>query len=154
MIFLDTPGKRLSQSLLSVANVIMYNTHQEFIMDKALLVPAIYERVRIPQTVIDELARQIAEKFQPQRIILFGSYAWGNPSPESDVDLLVVMETPHREAEQALQIYQQLDYLFGLDLLVITPERLTERLNWGDSFLRDILKRGKVLYESSNPRMG
>ena len=131
----------------------MYNTHQEFIMDKALSVPTIYERVRIPQSVISELARQIVEKFQPKRIILFGSYAWGNPSPESDVDLLVVMETPHREAEQALQIYQQLDYLFGLDLLVITPERLTERLEWGDSFLRDILKRGKVLYESSNPRM-
>ena len=122
-------------------------------MDTALSVPTIYERIRIPQTVIDELVRQIADNFQPQRIILFGSYAWGTPRPESDVDLLVVMDTSLREAEQALQIYQKIDYLFGLDLLVITPERLTERLKWGDSFLQDIIKRGKVLYESSNPRM-
>ena len=131
----------------------MYNNHQGFFMDTALSVPTIYERIRIPQTVIDELVRQIADNFQPQRIILFGSYAWGTPRPESDVDLLVVMDTSLREAEQALQIYQKIDYLFGLDLLVITPERLTERLKWGDSFLQDIIKRGKVLYESSNPRM-
>ena len=112
-----------------------------------------YERDRIPKTVIDELARQIADKFQPQRIILFGSYAWGTPQPESDVDLLVVMENSLREAEQALQIYQKIDYLFGLDLLVISPKRLNERLKWGNSFLHAILKRGKVLYESPNPRV-
>lgn len=60
----------------------------------AVMVPSIYDRRRIPQKAIDDIIRQIAEKFRPEKIILFGSYAHGDPRPESDVDLLVVMETP------------------------------------------------------------
>jgi predicted nucleotidyltransferase len=113
-------------------------------------VPTVDKRKRIPQEAIDEVVQQIAEKFHPQKIILFGSYARGRPRPESDVDLLVVMDTPMREVEQAIQICQQIDYRFGLDLIVRTPERLTERLKMGDWFLRDILEEGKVVYESRN----
>lgn len=116
--------------------------------DPALSVPSINKRKRIPTAAINSVVRQIAEKFHPQRIILFGSYAYGKPRPESDVDLLVVMNTQLQEPEQAIQIYQQLDYLFGLDILVITPRRLTQRLEWGDSFLREIVERGKPVYES------
>jgi len=89
-------------------------------------------------------------KFQPQRIILFGSYANGGPKPESDVDILVVMESPHRDVEQAIEICQQIDFLFGLDLMVISPHRLDQRLAWGDSFLSEILETGKTLYETPN----
>jgi predicted nucleotidyltransferase len=59
-------------------------------------VPTIDKRKRIPQKAIDQVVEQIVEKFKPQKIILFGSYARGNPRPESDVDLLVVMDTPLR----------------------------------------------------------
>ena len=117
-------------------------------MNAAMAVPTILERKRIPQEAINALVQQIVEKFNPERIILFGSYAWGHPRPESDVDLLVVMETSIREAEQATLICQQLDYLFGLDLLVISPKRLAQRLAWSDSFLKAIVERGKILYES------
>ena len=113
-----------------------------------LTVPTIDVRKRIPQVVIRRLARQIAEQFKPQKIILFGSYARGKPNPESDVDLLVVMNTKLREVEQSIKICQQLDYMFGLDLLVYTPKHLRERVKMGDWFLRDVLKEGKVLYES------
>src|SRR3990172_11392270 len=113
-------------------------------------VPSVYERKRIPKRAIDEIVRQIVEKFKPQKIILFGSYARGNPRPESDVDLLVVMDTPLRELQQAVQICQQIDYRFGLDLIVHTPEVLAERVKMGDWFLRDVLKEGKVLYEASD----
>ena len=113
-------------------------------------VPTIDQRKRIPQKAIDEVVRQIAEKFQPQKIILFGSYARGNPRPESDVDMLVVMETELKEVEQAIKICQQIQYRFGLDLIVHTPKRLAERLNMGDCFLRDVLKEGKVVYETNN----
>lgn len=82
------------------------------------------------------MVRQIAEQFHPQKIILFGSYACRVPWPESDVDLLVVMETPLREVEQAIQISQQIDYRFGLDLIVRTPTRLKERLEMRDWFLK------------------
>jgi predicted nucleotidyltransferase len=113
-------------------------------------VPTVDKRKRIPQEAIDEVVRQIAEKFRPQKIILFGSYARGEPRPESDVDLLVVMDTPMREVEQAIQICQQIQYRFGLDLIVRKPKRLAERLKMRDWFLRDILEEGKVVYESRN----
>jgi uncharacterized protein len=119
-------------------------------MDTIFTVPTIDVRDRIPDRVIHALARQVAEQFHPRQIILFGSYASGNPYPESDVDLLVVMETPLRSSEQALEIRRQLNIMFGLDLLVYTPQRLAQRLALGDSFLKEAVERGVVLYESSN----
>jgi predicted nucleotidyltransferase len=113
-----------------------------------LTVPTVDERKRIPNAVIREVSRLIAEKFHPQKIILFGSYARGKPRPESDVDLLVVMDTNLKESQQALQIRRHLGVMFGMDLIVRTPKRLAERIEMGDSFLRDVIKEGKVLYES------
>ncbi len=108
-------------------------------------VPTIDKRKRIPQRAINQVVQQIVEKFKPQKIILFGSYARGNPRPESDVDMLVVMNEPKR----SLEIRHHLGVMFGLDLVIYTPKRLKERVEMGDWFLRDILKEGKVLYESS-----
>ena len=111
-------------------------------------VPTIDKRKRIPQEAIDQVVEQIVEKFKPQKIILFGSYARGSPRPESDVDLLVVMETSLKDVQQAIQICQQIEYRFGLDLIVHTPEYLSERVKMGDWFLRDVLEEGKVIYEA------
>ena len=119
-------------------------------MNSAFIVPTVDIRKRIPNSVIRAVARQIAREFKPQKIILFGSYARGKPRPESDLDLLIVMDTDLRESEQALRIRQHLKPLFGMDLLVYTPARLSQRLAWGDSFLREITERGIVLYESAN----
>lgn len=116
-------------------------------MNPALNVPTIDKRKRIPVSAIRAVTRQIAEKFKPQKIILFGSYARGKPRPESDVDLLVIMDTKLREVKQAIDICQQIEYRFGLDLIVYTPKHLKERVKMGDWFLRDIIKEGKVLYE-------
>jgi predicted nucleotidyltransferase len=116
----------------------------------AVKVPTIDKRKRIPQKAIDHVVKQIVEKFKPQKIILFGSCARGNPRPESDVDLLVVMDTPLKDVQQAIQICQQIEYRFGLDLIVHTPKYLQQRLEMGDWFLRDVLKEGKVLYESGS----
>jgi uncharacterized protein len=114
----------------------------------SLDVPTVDVRTRIPEEVIRELARRIVERFQPKRVILFGSYAHGAPRPESDVDLLVIMDTPLREPQQAMLIRQYLNPLFGLDLIVYTPANFARRLALGDSFLREILEQGQVLYES------
>ena len=113
-------------------------------------VPTIDKRKRIPRKTIDQVVQQIVEKFKPQKIILFGSYARGNPRPESDVDLLVVMETLLKESKISLEIHRHLNVMFGLDLVVYTPKRLKERFDTGDWFVRDILKEGKVLYEADN----
>lgn len=119
-------------------------------VDDALAVPTIEKRQRIPDRVIKEIVRQIAEKFHPRQIILFGSYAYGQPSPESDIDLLVVMATQLRGSQQAMEIRQNLKPLFGIDILVYSPEVLKQRIEWGDSFLKEVTERGVVLYESAN----
>ena len=113
-----------------------------------LVAPTADVRSRIPNSVIQELIARIVDGFKPQRIILFGSYASDTPRPESDVDLLVVMDTPLREAQQALHIRQHVNPLFGVDILVYTPSRLKERLRLGDSFLQEITNKGRVVYES------
>jgi predicted nucleotidyltransferase len=110
-------------------------------------VPNINQRRRIPARAIDDVAHQIIEKFKPQKIILFGSYAHRQPRPESDVDLLVIMETSLTETEQAVRILQAVEYHFGLDLLVRTPDSLAHRLRLGDPFLREIITKGIVIYE-------
>jgi predicted nucleotidyltransferase len=117
-------------------------------------IPNVNERRRIPMRAIRAVVDQIAEGFQPEKIILFGSYAYGQPRPESDVDLLVVMDTPLRNREQAAQIARTIDYYFGLDLLVRSPQQLAERLALGDFFLQEVTEKGKVLYAYSDTGMG
>jgi len=103
---------------------------------------------RISMRDIRGVARRIVECFQPQRIILFGSYAHGHPKPESDVDLLVIMETAKRSRQQRLEISQALSPRpFPLDIVVRTPQEIEERIALGDRFLREIITQGKVLYE-------
>jgi predicted nucleotidyltransferase len=114
----------------------------------AFQVPTVDVRTRIPEEVIREIARHIADRYHPQRIILFGSYAYGQPRPESDIDLLIIMDTSVGETRQALQIRQDLNLLFAIDILVYTPAKIDQRLSWGDSFLKEIIERGVVLYES------
>jgi predicted nucleotidyltransferase len=107
----------------------------------------------ISMAAIRRLAREIAEKFDPEKIILFGSYAYGEPNLESDVDLLVVMPA-YNEINQEIRIANAVDPPFSLDLLVRTPERLRWRLEAGDWFLREVVGRGRVLYEKTHSRVG
>jgi predicted nucleotidyltransferase len=99
---------------------------------------------------IKNLSDQIARAFQPQRIILFGSHAHGKPSWDSDVDLLVVMPFKGRANRQAVKIRSRIDTNVAFDLVVRTPQQISRRLAMGDSFMRDILERGKVVYEADN----
>jgi predicted nucleotidyltransferase len=113
-------------------------------------IPAISARRRIPQQAITDAVNQIVRSFQPQRIILFGSYAYGHPRQESDVDLLVVMDTHRTETEQAVHICQEIDYHFGLDLIVRTPATMSRWLALGDPFLNEVVSKGKILYERTH----
>jgi predicted nucleotidyltransferase len=112
-----------------------------------------YHSPNIPLAAIRRFARRIAERFQPEKIILFGSYAYGHPHAESDVDLLVVMPAAN-EINQAIRIHVAFEPVFPLDLIVRTPDRLARRLAEGDWFLREIMDKGKVLYESTGQRVG
>ena len=101
--------------------------------------------------IIRAIADHIAQKFDPEQIILFGSHAYGRPSAWSDVDLLVVMDTPHGEMEAILDVAESLpDLEFGVDIIVRSRVVLEKRKKLGDWFLRRITKKGKVLYERTN----
>ena len=99
---------------------------------------------------IRRVCAQIAREFRPQRIILFGSYAYGQPTPDSDVDLLVIMPLKGRATEQAVEISRRLEHRFPIDLLVRSPEEVRQRLAWNDFFLREATEKGVVMYESAD----
>src|SRR5262249_10264816 len=106
--------------------------------------PHRYASPHIPLPAIRRFARQIAERFHPDKIILFGSYAYGTPDNGSDVDLLVVMPT-YNEIAQAIRIRRECKRPFALDLIVKTPKRLERELKQENWFLREVLSKGKVL---------
>lgn len=112
-----------------------------------------YTGADIPMRVIRRYARQIAERFHPDRIILFGSRAWGTPHADSDVDLMVVMPA-RNDVAQALRIEDALPAPFPTDLLVRTPAEWAWRLKDGDMFVGQIEMCGKVLYEAVHPGLG
>src|SRR5437764_11395967 len=115
--------------------------------------PRFYRGADVPIRAIRRLARQVVDQFTPEKIILFGSYAYGTPHADSDVDLLVVMPA-RNELDQAVRIRLAVEYQFPLDLIVRTPKNLAWRLAEGDSFLREIVTRGKVLQEKTDPGVG
>lgn len=95
---------------------------------------------------IKEVSQKIAKEFKPEKIILFGSWAWGEPSPDSDVDLFVI-----KEAEDHRQLAREIDNFvfprpFPLDLVVCGPKQVEQRRRRGDFFINDVLTKGKVLY--------
>lgn len=96
-------------------------------------------------------AGRIAEKFNPQRIILFGSHAYGKPTVDSDVDLVIVMPHRGRSTQVAIEIRACVNTPFSLDLLVYSPQELAQRYRIEDWFVRDIVEKGRVLYEASHP---
>ncbi|MEI6787191.1 MAG: nucleotidyltransferase domain-containing protein [bacterium] len=97
---------------------------------------------------IKKYAKALARQFAPDRVILFGSYARGNPNEASDVDMLVIMDHDKRkDVEQAVAIDVELQRKFPLDLIVRRPSEVSKRLAMGDIFLRTILGEGQVLHE-------
>jgi len=102
----------------------------------------------VPMREIRAFARRIAEEFKPRRIILFGSYAYGKPTRDSDVDLMVVMPHQGDYVRKAIEIRLRIDAPFPLDLLVRSGRELRERYRLEDWFIREIVDKGKVLYEA------
>jgi len=98
---------------------------------------------------INAYAQEIARQFRPRQIILFGSYACGKPTRDSDVDLLVVMPHTGRGVEEAIEIRLKVQAPFPMDLLVRSPQKIRQRLALGDWFIEDILNKGEVLYEGT-----
>jgi predicted nucleotidyltransferase len=103
---------------------------------------------------IETLSQQIAEQFSPDRIILFGSYAYGETTDDSDVDLLVVLPFEGYPFRKAAEILGVTDPDFAVDLIARTPEQFQQRLELGDFFIQEICEKGRVLHEAAYPRVG
>ncbi|MBI5741259.1 MAG: nucleotidyltransferase domain-containing protein [Nitrospirae bacterium] len=98
--------------------------------------------------LIRNISRKIVENFDPEKIILFGSFAEGTSTEESDIDLLVIMESNQRSAKRSMEISKVCRPKFvSMDILVRTPAEIKKRLAIGDYFIKDILEKGKVLYD-------
>src|SRR6202163_830711 len=115
--------------------------------------PYRYASPHIPLAAIRRFARRIAERFQPDKIILFGSYAYGKPHEESDVDLLVIMRTKNA-IDQSIRISLAFKRLFSFDLIVRTPWQIERGLKDDNWFLREIMEKGKILYEAPDRPVG
>ncbi len=95
---------------------------------------------------IKEIAATVGKNFQPNKIILFGSYAWGNPNSDSDIDLFIIKET-NNTRETARQISRSIfPRPFPIDFMVYTPSQTEKRKKMGDFFIKKILEKGQTLY--------
>ncbi|MBI4559000.1 MAG: nucleotidyltransferase domain-containing protein [Candidatus Hydrogenedentes bacterium] len=101
------------------------------------------------QKLIGEIIDRIVRDYQPEKIVLFGSFAYGRPHRDSDVDLLIIKDTAERPIDRRVTVRRLLAPATGkipVELLVLTPRELGERQAIGDQFIGEILRCGKVLY--------
>jgi uncharacterized protein len=121
----------------------------------AFQIPSGSQTTPVPMKIIRSIVQHIAQRFDPAQIVLFGSYAYGRPTAESDVDLLVVMDKPVDEMDTMIEIAKSLPILaFGIDVIVHSRKTLERRKKLGDWFLLEVTRKGKVLYERTDQRMG
>jgi predicted nucleotidyltransferase len=100
------------------------------------------------QAAITEIARRISEGFDPDRIILFGSYARGTAGPDSDADLLVVMDVEGSKRDKATEIDMALAGIpIPTDVIVVTPKDVEKYRNCAGNIIHEAMAEGKVLYE-------
>ncbi len=99
---------------------------------------------------IEEFAEKLVREFRPLKVVLFGSYAKGIVTPDSDVDLLVILPFEGKPVFKSVEMRLKLRPRFPLDLIVRTPEKVEERLEMEDAFMEEVMEEGKVLYEADN----
>ncbi|HLC27300.1 MAG TPA: nucleotidyltransferase domain-containing protein [bacterium] len=101
------------------------------------------------KTVIDTVLRKLIAEYAPEKVILFGSHAHGDPGPDSDIDLLIIKNTSERFIDRWVAVQRILTGThrsIPVETLVITPQEIQRRLAIGDQFIAEILQKGQVLY--------
>ena len=105
----------------------------------------------VTEEALKAIVHRLVTGLHPHKIVLFGSYVYGTPTADSDVDLLVIVDTPPRPVDRYLRVSRLLrPRPFPLDLLVKTPEEIEQALEREDPFIREITTQGRVLYERSD----
>jgi len=99
--------------------------------------------------IIQTILQRLIDRYAPQKVVLFGSYAYGEPDEDSDIDLLIIKDTPDRFIDRWVTVHRILTGThrsLPLEPVVLTPQELEKRLAAGDQFIAEILDKGKVLY--------
>jgi len=110
--------------------------------------------MRIPEAIraeLNKIVRQVVDAYHPQKILLFGSYAYGKPDADSDLDLLIIKKTSQRFIDRLVNVRQIVSdprRSVPFEPLVLTPDELESRLAIGDQFFEEIIVKGKVLYDA------
>ena len=103
----------------------------------------------VTRELLRDITQKVIQAFRPKNVILFGSYAYGVPTPDSDLDLLIVMESRDRPAERIRKVSDLFDPRpLPMDFVVLTPGEMRRRLSGFDPFLEEVLEKGQMLYGS------
>lgn len=103
---------------------------------------------------LKKITKRIVAHYSPEKIILFGSYAWGKPNKDSDFDLLIVKKEKKNLLKEQQKIREIIDGEIAADILVFTPKEIKKRLAMGDFFFEDIIKKGKYFYGKREIKVG
>ncbi len=109
----------------------------------------IHKDLKTVPKVIKNMAEKLVAEYAPQKVVMFGSYSYGHPGPDSDVDLLIIKETSKRFIDRWAEVQRILTGMhrsIPVETLVLTPQEVENRLSIGDQFIKEILEKGKVLY--------
>ena len=104
------------------------------------------------EKIIENIVNLLRDNYKPEKVILFGSYAWGLPTEESDIDLLVIKDTKSTFFKRLLEVRRIVSDArrgYAFEPLVLTPQELEDRIRNKDSFFVEILNQGKVLYDAA-----
>lgn len=105
------------------------------------------------KAILSEIVEKLKSEYKPLKIILFGSYAYGNPVEDSDIDLLILKNTNERRVDRFVwvkRIIYNPNHKIPVSPLVYTPDELEERLGMGDDFIKEIIQKGVILYERAS----
>ncbi len=101
------------------------------------------------EAIIRQITQKIAKKYKPDKIILFGSYAYGKPRKDSDIDLLIIKKTKARHIDRAVKVREIIkdeNRFVAIEPLVYDPQEIKKRLEMEDDFIKTIIEKGVVLY--------
>ena len=105
-------------------------------------------RPEVSDELLAGITDRLVKKFRPYKLILFGSYAWGKPGKDSDIDLFMIMDSMERPGPRSVPVAIEARVPFlPMDLLVYTPAEVASRLAVGDDFIERIMTSGRILYE-------
>lgn len=114
----------------------------------------IAERKDLLERALERMIPVLIKEYRPEKIILFGSLASGDIHEGSDLDLLIIKDTPRRPIDRQVEIYSLVKPEVGIDVFVYTPEEFEYLKSIGFSLVKEVVKRGRILYEAGDRRVG